>query len=130
MIEPVTVISLGSPVTRFRPHISRESSVTYAEAIFFLISSALFSPITKFISFVICWMIASSKRFPPTGISRLNTMPPKDNTEISAVFAPISTTSVPVDFVISRFMPSASAIGFSTTCIFFDLRFVLAIRSK
>ena len=60
-------------------------------------------------------IMASSNLLPPTAMRRLNTMPPRDNTEISVVLVPISTTRVPVDLVISRFIPKASAIGFSTT---------------
>ena len=71
-------------------------------------------------------MILSSNLEPPILIVLLITIPPRDNTEISVVSAPMLTTMIPFDEVTSSPAPIASATGLSTTytldVLIFDLR--------
>ncbi len=129
-VSEVTSISFGRPVTISRPYTFTDPSTWgTAQASFFLIPSAVLSPMYRLYFLFTVFLIASSSLLPPTGINLLNTIPPRERMEISVVSAPISTTMTPFAVMTSRPAPTASATGFSTILIWPTFKLELIINS-
>ena len=117
--DSVIIVSRGVPDSKSRPLIFIVNSFVLsfgeiAVPIFFLISSAVFSPINRFLFFRTYSIISKSIWSPAVRTAFEYTMPPNDITATSVVPPPMSNTIEPNGFSTGRPAPMAAAVDSST----------------